>query len=227
MRAFFVLFVTVMAAVFPAKAATQSNVTTIAQAARSQIGKTVKYDPAYRTLDYPNGDVPMETGVCADVVVRALRQGPRLDLQKLVHEDMKQNFSSYPSKWGLAAPDKNIDHRRVLNLQVYFARSGWELPISKTAQDYRPGDLVACTVPPNLPHIMVVSDHTNSVGRPLVIHNIGSGTQEEDMLFAFKITGHYRVKRAEPPGPVKNNPSTGSVTNRRPSMATSNSRTRN
>ncbi len=181
-------------------AATQSNPTSIAGAARAQIGKTVRYDSRYRALSYPNGDVPIETGVCADVVVRALRDSLGMDLQKLVHQDMQRDFSRYPQIWGLHAPDKNIDHRRVPNLRTYFKRSGWEVSISRAPQDYRPGDLVTSIVPPNLAHIMVVSDRTTAAGRPLVIHNIGAGTQEEDRLFDFKITGHYRVRRIEPGG---------------------------
>ncbi len=170
----------------------------IVRGARDQIGKTLRYDPSYRSLDYPNGDVPIETGVCADVVVRALRTACALDLQKLVHEDMKQNFSLYPQKWGLTKPDKNIDHRRVPNLQTYFSRMGWSLSITTNSADYKPGDIVTCLVPPNLPHIMIVSDRANPAGQPLVIHNIGSGAKEEDSLFAFKLTGHYRVKPAKP-----------------------------
>jgi uncharacterized protein YijF (DUF1287 family) len=184
-----------------ANAATQPSAASIVSAARTQIGKTVGYDPSYRVLDYPNGDVPLETGVCADVVVRALRKSLVMDLQKLVHDDMGRSFSQYPQLWGLKAPDKNIDHRRVPNLRVYFKRQGWQLPVSREARDYQPGDLVTCTVPPNLPHIMVVSDRTSAVGRPLVIHNIGAGAQEEDRLFEFSITGHYRV-RIEPSGPA-------------------------
>ena len=170
----------------------------IVRSARGQIGKTLRYDPAYRALDYPNGDVPIEVGVCADVVVRALRAGCGLDFQKLVHEDMKQHFSRYPQRWGLTGPDKNIDHRRVPNLQTYFKRVGWELPVSTKPGDYQPGDIVTCLVPPNLPHIMIVSDRTDAARRPLVIHNIGSGAQEEDRLFEFKLTGHYRVTKIEP-----------------------------
>ena len=169
----------------------------IVVAARAQIGKTVRYDPAYRSLEYPNGDVPIETGVCADVVVRALRASRALDLQKLVHEDMKAHFSSYPRKWGLSAPDKNIDHRRVPNLQTYFKRVGWEITVSTNTADFKPGDIVTCLVPPNLPHIMIVSDRMNSEKRLLVIHNIGHGTQEEDRLFEFRLTGHYRVPASE------------------------------
>ena len=174
-------------------AAEQATPAAIAEAARAQIGKTIRYEPGYRALDYPNGDVPIEMGVCTDVVVRALRTAIGMDLQRLVHEDMKRNFSQYPKNWGLKRPDKNIDHRRVPNLKAYFERNGWTLAISKEPQDYKPGDLVTCRVPPNLAHIMVVSDRTNAQGRPFVIHNIGAGTREEDRLFEFKITGHYRV----------------------------------
>ena len=170
----------------------------IVRSAREQVGKTLRYDPAYRALDYPNGDVSIEVGVCADVVVRALRAGCGIDLQKLVHEDMKQHFSRYPQRWGLSGPDKNIDHRRVPNLQAYFKRVGWELPVSNKPGDYQPGDIVTCIVPPNLPHIMIVSDRTNAAERPLVIHNIGAGVEEEDRLFEFKLAGHYRVTRIVP-----------------------------
>jgi uncharacterized protein YijF (DUF1287 family) len=163
-------------------------------AARTQIGKTVRYDPTYYTLGYPNGDVPLEGGVCTDVVVRALRASHHMDLQKLVHEDMQHAFSQYPKNWGLKGTDKNIDHRRVLNLQTYFKRKGYELPISSNAADYQAGDLVTVLLPANLPHIMVVSDKTAPSNTPLIIHNIGDGTQEEDRLFEFKITGHYRIK---------------------------------
>jgi len=179
------------------KGAEEAKVSSIVRAARGQIGRTLRYDPSYRALDYPNGDVPIEVGVCADVVVRALRTACRIDLQKVVHDDMKQHFSSYPQKWGLSGTDKNIDHRRVPNLQAYFKLAGWEVPVSTKPGDYQPGDLVTCLVPPNLPHIMIVSDRINAAKRPLVIHNIGSGAQEEDRLFEFKITGHYRVANIE------------------------------
>ncbi len=166
----------------------------VATAARAQIGVTTGYDPAYRKLDYPGGDVPESTGVCCDVVIRALRKSHELDLQKLVHEDMKANFAAYPKNWGLKKTDRNIDHRRVPNLQTFFKRKGWSLPVTQQAADYQPGDLVTCTLPGNLPHIMVVSDRKSPPGVPLVIHNIGSGTKEEDRLFSFTLTGHYQVK---------------------------------
>jgi uncharacterized protein len=162
-------------------------------AARSQIGVTVRYDPDYTKLDYPGGDVPMDRGVCTDVIVRAMRK-TGLDLQKAVHEDMKRSFSAYPKTWGLKAPDRNIDHRRVLNLARYFERQGKKLRLSTVASDFKPGDIVTCIVPPHLPHIMIVSNRfsTDDPSRPLIIHNIGQGAQEEDRLFEFKLTGHYR-----------------------------------
>lgn len=165
----------------------------LADAARLQIGKTVRYDPVYHSIKYPNGDVPMDRGVCTDVIVRAFRVALGLDLQKLVHEDMQRDFRKYPNNWGLASPDRNIDHRRVANLRTYFKRRGWSIAVSKKVDDYKPGDLVTCIVPPNLPHIMVVSNKKTISGRPLVIHNIGAGAKEEDRLFEFELTGHYRL----------------------------------
>lgn len=159
--------------------------------ARRQIGVTVRYDPAYEQLSYPGGDVPMDRGVCTDVVIRALRC-LGLDLQKAVHEDMAAHFSAYPKLWGLKRPDKNIDHRRVPNLRTFFTRKGWSLPVTHNPADYRPGDLVTCLVGGNLPHIFIVSDARTRDGEPLIIHNIGAGTQEEEGLFEFELTGHYR-----------------------------------
>ncbi len=166
----------------------------LVEAARSQIGVTVSYDPSYRQLGYPGGDVPIDSGVCTDVVIRALRQAWQLDLQQQVNEDMRGHFASYPQQWGLRGPDRNIDHRRVPNLQTWFKRRGYSLPLSTDASRFQPGDLVTVTVPPHLPHIMLVSDRRNSDGVPLVIHNIGGGTREEDRLFEFKLTGHYRLQ---------------------------------
>ncbi len=161
-------------------------------AARRQIGVTVHYDPAYVRLPYPGGDVPESRGVCTDVVVRALRT-QRLDLQQRVHEDMRKHFAKYPQKWGLRGPDSNIDHRRVPNLQTWFERAGWSLPVASRAADYRAGDLVTWMLPGNLPHIGIVSDRKTTLsGTRLIIHNIGRGTREEDILFDHKITGHYR-----------------------------------
>jgi uncharacterized protein YijF (DUF1287 family) len=171
-----------------------TNNVDIVAAARKQIGVTVGYDPAYKRLAYPNGDVPRSSGVCTDVVIRALRDARKVDLQKLVHEDMKANFAKYPQQWGLKRTDPNIDHRRVPNLQCYFKRKGWSLKATKKASDYEPGDFVTVIVGGRLPHIMIVSDKKAADGTPLVIHNIGSGTKEEDSLFTYPLTGHYRMK---------------------------------
>lgn len=163
----------------------------LVQDARSQVGVTLGYDPLYRQLDYPGGDVPLSTGVCTDVLIRALRaQG--LDLQKSVHEDMRAFFSAYPQNWGLKRPDSNIDHRRVPNLMAWFKRQGMALAVSQQVAAYRAGDIVTWDLGRGLTHIGIVSDRASPQGIPLVLHNIGAGTQEEDILFAYRITGHYR-----------------------------------
>ncbi|YCH23485.1 DUF1287 domain-containing protein [Pseudomonas sp. D1-3] len=159
--------------------------------ARQQVGVTLSYDPAYRRIAYPGGDVPMATGVCTDVVIRALRlQG--LDLQKAVHEDMAANFSTYPKQWGLKRPDRNIDHRRVPNLMTWFRRQGMALQISRQAADYRAGDIVTWDLGRGQTHIGIVSDRLSAAGEPLILHNIGAGTREEAILFRFPVIGHYR-----------------------------------
>lgn len=165
-------------------------------AARQQIGLTRSYDPAYTSLPYPGGDVPRSKGVCTDVVIRAYRDSFGLDLQELVHEDMASHFESYPKKWGLSRPDTNIDHRRVPNLRSFLTRQGAELPLSRNPSDWRPGDIFTSTIRGRLPHIGIVSDRRAANGNPLVIHNIGKGTREEDVLFAHKLDGHYRWKLA-------------------------------
>jgi uncharacterized protein YijF (DUF1287 family) len=142
-------------------------------------------------LKYPGGDVPIQTGCCTDVLIRAFRK-LNIDLQKLVHEDMKSNFSYYPRKWGMKAPDTNIDHRRVPNLMKFFERNGLAVKISKNSQDYHPGNLVAWNLGKGILHIGIVSDRRTSDSIPLVIHNIGQGAQEENILFQFVIIGHYR-----------------------------------
>jgi uncharacterized protein len=162
-------------------------------AARSQIGVTLNYDPAYTPLDYPNGDVPRKLGVCTDVVIRAYRDGLGVDLQQLVHEDMQSDFDAYPKNWGLTRPDSNIDHRRVPNLRTYLTRKGADLRVTQHPKDWQPGDIVTSMVSGKLPHIGIISDRSVN-GRPLVIHNIGRGTQEENILFAHSINGHFRWK---------------------------------
>jgi uncharacterized protein len=161
----------------------------LAAAARTQVGVTTGYDSAYVSLSFPGGDVDAKTGVCSDVVIRALRV-LGIDLQARLNLDMKAHFSEYPTKWGLGSPDTNIDHRRVPNLATYFARRGYEQPVTNDPADYQPGDIVWIKLP--LDHIGIVSDRTVE-GRPMLIHNIGQGAQEEDVLFSWKIVGHYRV----------------------------------
>lgn len=162
-------------------------------AARVQTTRSVIYDGAYRALAYPGGDVPADRGVCTDVVIRAYRAALGIDLQVLVHEDMAASFSAYPALWGLSRPDRNIDHRRVPNLQRFFTRKGVSLPIARTRADHAPGDLVTWRLPGNQPHIGIVSDRlVPGTQRRQIIHNIGAGPVEDDILLEFEITGHYR-----------------------------------
>ncbi len=163
----------------------------LVNSARSQIGVTTIYDPAYVNLKFPMGDVSEDRGVCTDVIIRAYRKLGK-DLQLLVNRDMKSNFSLYPKIWGMKNTDTNIDHRRVPNLQVFFKRFGKNLKITKKSKDYKSGDIVTWILPGNLAHIGIVSNNKTRAGVPLIIHNIGRGTQEEDILFDYKITGHYR-----------------------------------
>ena len=154
--------------------------------------QAVVYDPGYFRIDYPNGDVPTDKGVCTDVVIRAYRK-VGIDLQKEVHEDMQQNFSLYPDIWGLTRPDKNIDHRRVPNLMVFFSRYGEEKTITHDAEDYLPGDLVCWDLGGGITHIGIVVNLVSSDGRKnLIVHNIGGGQVLADCLFDFKIIGHFR-----------------------------------
>lgn len=168
-----------------------SNGNKLAEDAKKQIGVTVSYDPAYRRLEFPRGDVPQSTGVCTDVVIRAYRL-QNIDLQQLVNLDMKNNFADYPNIWGLNSTDKNIDHRRVPNLEVFFERNGQTLSTTDQSS-FKAGDIVTWRLPNNnLPHIGIVSNKSASDGTPLIIHNIGRGTQEDNILFRFPIKGHYR-----------------------------------
>jgi len=155
----------------------------------------VQYDPTYFKISYPNGDVPPNKGVCTDVVIRAYRK-LGIDLQREVHNDMLSNFKLYPKIWGAARADKNIDHRRVPNLMTFFKRFGTVKSILSDAGDYKPGDIVCWALPDGRPHIGIVSNKKSAdAKRYQIIHNIGSGQVLEDMLFDFKITGHYRYKK--------------------------------
>jgi uncharacterized protein YijF (DUF1287 family) len=167
-------------------------------AARDQVGVTLIYDPAYAGLAFPGGDVPPERGVCSDVVVRAFRVAYGIDLQLAVNRDMKAAFSAYPPLWGLKATDRNIDHRRVPNLETLFRRIGAERPTSSDPAAYLPGDVVSFRLTGSgLAHIGIVDAGRSRDGtRPLVTHNIGRGTRTEDILFDHRIVGHFRVEEA-------------------------------
>jgi hypothetical protein len=164
----------------------------LSAAAEERATHSVVYDAAYVGIGYPNGDVAADRGVCADEIIRAYRL-LGIDLQRLVHEDMARAFQVYPKRWGLKRPDANIDHRRVPNLATFFERHGTSLTPTTDGGDYKPGDVVAWALADGRPHIGIVTERRSGDGeRPLVLHNIGFGPQIEDMLFALKITGHYR-----------------------------------
>ena len=173
----------------------QSNSKSLSASALELTKQKVVYDGRYFSIPYPNGDVAKGIGVCTDVVVRAYRKLD-IDLQKEVHEDMKANFAQYPKLWGLKSTDKNIDHRRVPNLMMYFKRKGAEKSISAKAADYLPGDIVCWNLSGGLTHIGIVVDKKSTDGkRNLIVHNIGAGQVLADCLFDFKIIGHYRYKQ--------------------------------
>lgn len=173
----------------------------IVGAARRQVGVTLSYDGSYRSLRYPGGDVPADRGVCTDVIVRALRMARSLDLQRVLHEDLVAHRAEYPHqrRWGNAAPDANIDHRRVPNQMTWFARNGWSRPLDTAPAAYLPGDIVAWDLGRGILHVGIVSDRRATTGTPLVIHNIGAGAREEDILFRFTIIGHYRPEPSDNP----------------------------
>lgn len=195
-KLYFILFFYIFYSTFSI-AQTSNFYDQLAEAAKALTLDRVIYDPTYYKLSYPNGDVPSDRGVCTDVVIRAYRK-MGIDLQKEVHEDMKANFNSYPSKkkWGLKTTDTNIDHRRVPNLQTFFTRKGVVKPISNNPADYIAGDIVTWDLGRGLVHIGIVTNKKSKDGiRPLIVHNIGRGQVEEDVLFHWKITGHYKYKK--------------------------------
>lgn len=165
----------------------------LSDAAVERTSHEVRYDPTYFVIDYPGGDVPAEVGVCTDEVIRSYR-ALGVDLQQLVHEDMKSNFALYPRKWGLKKPDANIDHRRVPNLMVFFERQGAAQTVTEDARDYKPGDVVTWDLGGGLTHIGIVVAVPSEAdeNRLQIVHNIGAGPKMEDVLFNWKITGHYR-----------------------------------
>lgn len=166
-------------------------------AARERTHHVVRYDPAYVRIAYPGGDVPADTGVCTDEVIRSYRT-VGIDLQREVHEDMEEHLAAYPRMWNasrntLPRTDTNIDHRRVPNLMVFFSRKGKSLPVSTNVADYHPGDLVTWNLGGGITHIGIVVDQKSpETGRYLIVHNIGQGPQMEDVLFSWRIIGHYR-----------------------------------
>lgn len=189
-------FLAASLAVWPAMAvagrggASPSRLTMFLAAAHEETRHAVTYDPTYTRIPYPMGDVAPDKGVCTDVVIRAYR-AIGTDLQRLVHEDMSQHFGLYPKAWGLSHTDSNIDHRRVPNLRVFLARFGASLAVSHKAADYTPGDLVTYNLTGHLPHIAIVSD-VKGADANQIIHNIGYGPHQDDALFAWEMTGHYR-----------------------------------
>ena len=169
----------------------------LAAAAHAQVGVTVIYDPRYQGLEFPGGDIPRLRGVCSDVVIRALRDAWEIDLQSAMNADMKANFSAYPKIWGLKTTDRNIDHRRVPNLETLFTRAGSALPLSSDPAAFHTGDIVSFRLAGNgLPHIGVISARRAADGTPLVTHNIGWGTRTQNMLFDHPLHGHFRLTPA-------------------------------
>lgn len=167
----------------------------LSNAALSVVDPTIDYDPTYFSIPYPNGDVPKNKGVCTDVVIRSYRK-LGIDLQKEVHDDMKNNFSKYPTKWGLKKTDTNIDHRRVPNLEVFFSRKGQKLTITDNPNDYKAGEIVTWMVNGKLPHIGIITHQKSTDGRrPMIVHNIGNGQVLEDCLFEYKIVGHFKFNK--------------------------------
>ncbi len=198
-----IYFLLILTALLPYKSKAQQGRPNISfgmqlsHAALLIINPNIIYDPTYKSIPYPKGDVPKNTGVCTDVVIRAYRK-LNIDLQKEVHEDMKSNFSKYPNlkKWGMKKTDTNIDHRRVPNLEIFFKRKGKEIKVSADANNYKIGDIVTWIINGKLPHIGIVTHKKTSDGmRPLLVHNVGSGQVLEDCLFKYKIVGHYQYEK--------------------------------
>lgn len=195
MAKFIFLFLISSLAVFSEINAQKTFADSLSDAALSLTKQKVTYDPSYYSIPYPNGDVPADIGVCADVIIRAYRK-LGIDLQKLVHEDMKANFSKYPKKWGLKKTDTNIDHRRVPNLMNFFERKGTVLIKSTNASDYKPGDIVCWDLGGGITHIGIVVNRKSADNkRYMIVHNIGGGQVLADCLFSYTIIGHYRYAR--------------------------------
>ena len=194
MRFFFIVFNVFYLVAVTASATPDPENLRLSEAAQEQVGVTTIYDPSYVGLDFPNGDIPRARGVCSDVVIRALRDAWDIDLQRITNADMKRNFSLYPKIWGLSRTDRNIDHRRVPNLEVLLKRAGAALDLSTDPNAFQAGDIVSFRLAGSgLAHIGIINSDMASDGTPLVTHNIGAGTRTENMLFRHKIVGHFRI----------------------------------
>lgn len=172
----------------------------LSQAAISIIDPSIDYDPAYFSIQYPNGDVPAKKGVCTDVIIRSYRK-LGIDLQKEVHEDMIENFDTYPNlkNWGMTKTDTNIDHRRVPNLEIFFERKGTKLPVTQNSNNYKTGEIVTWMINDKLPHIGIVTNKKSKDGkRNLIVHNVGNGQVLQDCLFEYKIVGHFKYSKEIP-----------------------------
>lgn len=177
-----------------ASALTSEQCTQVIAKAREMTTQKIVYDGSYVKIPYPNGDVPSDIGVCTDMVIRSLRT-VGTDLQQTVFEHITANKSLYKGLYGSKLGDTNIDHRRVLNLRVYFSQTATELPVTAVSSDYKPCDLVTWNLPKGFKHIGIISDKTNDDGTPLIIHHIFKYPTEDDLLFVpeWTITGHYRL----------------------------------
>jgi len=168
----------VLAFLLALPAAAQTPAERLIDAAYAQVGVTRSYDPSYRRIAFPGGDVPLESGVCSDMVVWAYR-ALAIDRQRLVNDDMRRAFAAYPHLSGRGHAAADIDHRRVGNLATFCTRHGETLPISGDAKDYRPGDIVTWrSVPGNLAHIGILADRRIE-DRPLVVHDTIATSQRD------------------------------------------------
>lgn len=192
----FLFLISLLTAEFNGQLQTANKPSTakLSDAAIAIIDPKIIYDPSYFSIKYPNGDIPKNKGVCTDVIIRSYRK-LGIDLQKEVHEDIKSHFSKYPNlkKWGMTKTDSNIDHRRVPNLAIFFERKGTKLAVSKSANDYKTGEIVTWLINNKLPHIGIITDRKSNDGkRNLIVHNVGNGQVLEDCLFSYTIVGHYK-----------------------------------
>jgi len=189
MRLFSFLILWLLAFSLPAQASPFGEA--LARAALERTQHTVRYDGRYMRLDYPGGDVPPTQGVCTDVVIRSYR-ALGLDLQVLIHEDMKANFTAYPPFWGLSRPDSNIDHRRVPNLQTFFTRQEAKIVTTGAKRVYQAGDVLSWILPGGLTHMGIVIAPATETSPAQIVHNIGLGPQQSDLPTGWRLTGQYR-----------------------------------